>query len=94
MDTLCGKTTRPMQWFEIHGDWALSNVTATLAHKVYLPDNRPAASIYRLCAASVPLWYRVVAEPMTPGSTLIADTATEDLDEAIEFVWAWLGAVV
>lgn len=85
-----------MQWFEIHGDWALRSAAAALVHQVYHPDHRPAASIYHMqsCVLDVPPWYRVIAEPMTAGSTLIADTAAEDLDEAIEFVWAWLGAVV
>lgn len=85
-----------MQWFEIHGSWALSNASAALVHAVYHPDGRLAASIYRMrsCIPGVPLWYRVVAGPVRSGSTLIADTATEDLDEAIDFVWAWLGAVV
>lgn len=85
-----------MQWFELYGSWARTSASAALVHQVYHPDHHLAASIYRMrsCMSDVPMWYRVVAEPVTPGRTLIADTAADDLDEATEFVWAWLGAVV
>lgn len=76
-----------MQWFETWGVHAGASLSGQLVHQTYLPDHTLAADIYEL---PLGLGHRVVAH--TSGGNLIADGPS--LDEAIEFVWAWLGAVI